>query len=238
MNGEPRRERILVVDDEEDTRALVSWVFRDLGFHVDVANDGWAAVEAIEARRPDLVVLDLVMPIAGWLVLEHVRGVPNPPPVVVMTACGDSGSFARAVREGATGYVFKPFRMSGLVATCERLLSGRSRSPSADAERRREPRRVLALDMKAHSADREATTWGKLVDVSPSGAQLDLAAPLEPGERVRFAFQIPDGDTPLFSFEGRVKWRGTTVPGFSHGLSFENVPADERRQLRELLCPS
>jgi DNA-binding response OmpR family regulator len=227
-----------VVDDEEDTRALVSWVFRDLGFDVTVANDGWAAVEAIEARAPDLVVLDLVMPIAGWLVLEHARSIPNPPAVVVMTACGDSGSFARAVREGAAGYVFKPFRMAGLVATCERLLTGRSRSPEAAAERRREPRRVLALDLKADSEDRTTTTWGKLVDVSPSGAQLDLDAPLEPGERVRFAFQVPDGDTPLFSFEGRIQWRGSAVPGFPHGLSFDNVPADERRQLRELLCPS
>src|SRR6266571_5759370 len=116
-----RSERILVVDDEEDTRTLVGWVFRDLGFTVDMARDGWDALEKIEAQCPDLIILDLVMPIAGWLVLEHVRGLACPPPVVVMTACGDSGSFSRAVREGAAGYIFKPFRMTGVVATVDRL---------------------------------------------------------------------------------------------------------------------
>lgn len=240
MNKAPRFHRILVVDDEEDTQAMVGWVFKDLGYEVDLAADGWTAIDKIEKSRPDLMVLDLVLPgVDGWSLLEHVKTLPAPPPVVVMTACGDSESFTCAVREGAAGFVFKPFRMGDLVATCERILfAGMKGASSAWDERRQEPRRVLALDLKAQAADRPAVARGKLVDLSRRGAQVDLAAALEPGEKVRITFQIPDRESPLLSMEGRIRWRGLPSPGFPHGMAFENLAPEAGRRLQELFYPA
>src|SRR5262245_12699040 len=126
-------QRILVVDDEEDTRSLIAWVFKDLGYEVVQAKDGWTAFEKVATtERPDLVVLDLVMPgIDGWKVLDGLREQGDAPPVVVMSAAVDSPSFARAVRAGAAGYVFKPFSVSDLVATCERILLGNLKKTSS-----------------------------------------------------------------------------------------------------------
>lgn len=229
--------RILVVDDHEDLQVLAGWIFRDLGYEVGLAGDGWAAIEAIETNRPDLVVLDLVMPIVdGWAVLDHLRAIPSPPPAVVLTARGDVHNFTRAVREGAAAYLFKPFKVRDLVSTCERIL-GLKRTTDVAAERRQQPRRILALDLAALASEKPPIAWAMLVDLSAGGAQLDLDAPLDPGDRVRFAPRIPDGHVP-FSAEGRVQWRDTTPQGFAHGVVFENLAAEQARQLRDLLGPS
>jgi CheY-like chemotaxis protein len=99
--SEPRPKRILVVDDDEDVQVLVCRILRDAGFEVDSAHDGATALGGSPGRRPDLVVLDLMMPgIDGWGVLERMRDMPKPPPVVVLTARTDFGTFTRRVREG------------------------------------------------------------------------------------------------------------------------------------------
>jgi two-component system alkaline phosphatase synthesis response regulator PhoP len=137
-------ERVLVVDDEEDLRTLVGWVLKDAGVEVELASDGWSAIEKIEAHPPQLVLLDLIMPgIDGWRVMEHLRGLPAPPPVVLLTACTDFGTFARGVREGAVACVLKPFRPRDLLATCERVLRGGAKRASALTDERRTSRRAL-----------------------------------------------------------------------------------------------
>lgn len=229
--------RILVVDDEEDVQVLVCRILKDVGYEVDSASDGGEAIEKMTAHRPDLLVLDLMMPgIDGWGVLEHLRRVPDAPPVVVVTARADYGSFARGVREGAAAYVFKPFRFHELVATCQKvLLSGVRRSAVAD-ERRRSPRRALMVDVKVLSKERAPIALGELVNLGHGGAQVDLGVPLEVGDSVRIAFHGPAGGFPL-SLDSQVKWRGTAPRGFAHGLAFQGLSADDERALIELLKP-
>jgi CheY-like chemotaxis protein len=71
----------LVIDDEEDNRELVAHILRDGHYDVQVAGDGGEALAMIIAARPDLVVLDLMMPIVdGWQILESIRQGSNPPP--------------------------------------------------------------------------------------------------------------------------------------------------------------
>jgi DNA-binding response OmpR family regulator len=233
-------QRILVVDDEEDTRSLIAWVLRDLGYAVDTAPNGLVALERIEADIPQVVVLDLVMPqLDGWGFLGRLRVVSPLPPVVIMSARGDSASFARAVREGVAGYLFKPFKLGDLVTTCERLLKARDNAVDLPGkERRREPRRPLALAMTAHAEDKQPLGWCTLVDVSRSGAQLDLESPVELGECLRFHLRVPDRETPYLTLRGRVQWRGATQPGFCHGLIFEELAPDSERRLQELLRPN
>ena len=233
-----RSQRVLVVDDEEDARGLVGWIFRDLGCDVELASDGLAALEKVERCCPDLVVLDLIMPrVDGWSLMASLRLLPRPPALVVMTACGDAASFGRAVREGAAGYVFKPFRIGDFVGTCARIAEIHRRGASAvDAERRSEPRRLLTLDTRARVEGAVPAVWSKLVDLSPGGAQLDLPSAIPPGERVRVAFHVMDGERPLLELEGRVRWRREAPSGFTHGLALEDASPTSRPQIRQLLA--
>jgi DNA-binding response OmpR family regulator len=113
--------RILVVDDERDVRSLVCHILVDQGYEVDQAVDGRDALEKIQARTPDLVVLDLMMPeVDGWQVLRELQGRATRPRVVVLSAFGD---VKRATEAGAVGFLAKPFRFAQLVDTCQRALS-------------------------------------------------------------------------------------------------------------------
>ena len=111
--------RILVVEDEGDLRGLVTRILEDSGYAVSAAEDGWSAIEALEAQRPDLLLLDLRLPVLdGWSVLEFARRSGQPPAVALMTVRSDADSIVRGLRAGIAGCVFKPFRIRDLVTTC------------------------------------------------------------------------------------------------------------------------
>lgn len=111
--------RILVVDDEEDIQTFLCDVFRDAGWTVDSAQNGLEALERIEQCRPDLVLLDIVMPVVdGWGVLERLRQTATPPRVLVLSGVTDSD---RALQAGASGHLAKPFEVEELLEACARL---------------------------------------------------------------------------------------------------------------------
>jgi DNA-binding response OmpR family regulator len=113
--------RILVVDDERDVRTLVAHILVDQGYEVDQAGDGREALDKIQASRPDLVVLDLMMPdVDGWQVLRELQALEVRPRVVVLSAFGDA---KRVTDAGAVGFLAKPFRFAQLVDTCQRALA-------------------------------------------------------------------------------------------------------------------
>lgn len=108
-----------MVDDEEDVRHFVRLVLEGAGYEVTTASDGAEGLQAIERERPDLVVLDLMMPVMdGWEVLARV-GHTHPPFILVLSAAADP---ARAEKEGAAATVSKPFRVRELLAACRRVL--------------------------------------------------------------------------------------------------------------------
>lgn len=113
--------RVLVVDDEPDIRGFLAPVLECEGFEVDTAVDGVEALDKISACRPELVLLDLMMPrLDGYGVLERLRDQPRLA-VVVLSAKADRD---RAQRAGAVDAVGKPFNLAGLFETCRRALSG------------------------------------------------------------------------------------------------------------------
>lgn len=236
--SQPRKAgRILVIDDEEDVRGLLGQVLGDAGYDVLMSVDGEEAVRRIESSRPDLVILDLMMPgFDGWGVLERLRGMAGgPPPFLVLTARSDFASFTRAVREGVAAYVFKPFRIRELLVTCDRILhSAESKASGVILERRHEPRRTLTVEVKVLSKEKAPIVLGDIINLSPGGAQVDLAAPLDPGELVCVAFHIPGGGSPL-TLEGRVQWQQPATEGFSHGLVFTNLTPEGEEEFRDLL---
>ena len=113
-------ERILIVDDETVVRDLVRIILEGRGYSVCCAANGREALDQIQASRPDLVVLDLMMPVLnGWGVIEELRRTPGSPPVVVLSG------IARLVDHtpGPVAWLPKPFRIGELVQTCAKALT-------------------------------------------------------------------------------------------------------------------
>jgi two-component system, chemotaxis family, chemotaxis protein CheY len=114
--------RVLVVDDEEPIRLVVSAILEEEGYLVEVGTNGEALAMAA-TQPPDLVLLDIMMPVMdGPEVRRHLLEDPRTAdiPVVVMTAAGDAAGWAR--RLGAAGALAKPFDMDQLIDLVERVV--------------------------------------------------------------------------------------------------------------------
>lgn len=115
---------ILVVDDEPDILLLIRINLEGRGHRVTVAADGDMALRLIAADRPDLVVLDVMMPVMdGWGVLETLMREGVEMPVVVVSAMQDPSDVRKALELGADQYVGKPFDLRALVGAVDLHLS-------------------------------------------------------------------------------------------------------------------
>lgn len=229
------RRTVLVADDEEDVRFLLSRLLGDVGFEVLLAQDGLEAMEQVEAAAPDLMILDLMMPaLDGWGVLKRLEGHPNPPLVVLLTARGDPESFARGMRAGAAAYVTKPFRFHELIATVQGLLASNGKAPVMHHERRREPRRPVTADVQVFGRDDMPIALGQCVDLSHGGLQVHLGLRIDEGFPVSVAFDLTRGN-PVVRLDGQVKWCHPVPRGYAHGLSFVKLTPDSARQVEALL---
>ena len=110
-----RAARILIVEDDDNIRDLVDLVLSGAGYEVVSAPDGQAALQAIGQARPDLVLLDMRMPVMdGWEFARQYRAQPAPhAPIVVLTAARDAAE--RAAEIHANGYLGKPFDVDDLL---------------------------------------------------------------------------------------------------------------------------
>jgi len=110
-----RATRILVVEDDDSIRDLVDLVLSSAGYEVLTASDGAAALQVIGGARPDLVLLDMRMPVMdGWEFARRYRARPEPhAPIVVLTAARDAAD--RAAEIQANGYLGKPFDVDELL---------------------------------------------------------------------------------------------------------------------------
>ncbi len=136
------KKRILVIDDEAPARWLLALLFREQGAEVYPAGDGPSGLELVRSCRPDLVILDLLLPgMDGCQVLRRLRQTSDVP-VVVLTAIGDRETEARCLAAGADDHVLKPFDREVLMARCRSAI--RRYKPSgqlpATAARRRQPK--------------------------------------------------------------------------------------------------
>jgi hypothetical protein len=173
----------------------------------------------------------------GWGVVDALRkqGAAHPP-VLMLTARSDYDTFARAVREGVTAFISKPFRLQELLAATRKVLEQAARPPEAVVtERRREPRRTLLAEVKVFSRDGAPVAMGELANLSAGGAQLDIDAPLPPGERIRIAFHTPGAAGPLNLDCEVLWWRGSASRRVAHGLAFRNLLPADVRNLEALL---
>jgi len=152
-------ERVLVVDDEPQMRRALRTGLEGHGYAVDGAEDGREALVAIAARVPDVVVLDLVMPVLdGFAVLRDVRAW-SAVPIVVLSARGRESDKLEALDLGADDYLTKPFGIAELLARLRAVLR---RSRVVD-------RPVLSVgDVEIDLARRVVTKAGSEMRLTPT----------------------------------------------------------------------
>jgi DNA-binding response OmpR family regulator len=125
--------RILVVDDDPTVAEVVAGYLARAGFAVDRASDGPAAVARAMAVRPDLVVLDLMLPEVGGLeVCRQVRAGHPQLPIIMLTALGEADERIAGLELGADDYVSKPFSPRELILRIESVLRRAGESPPSN----------------------------------------------------------------------------------------------------------
>jgi DNA-binding response OmpR family regulator len=120
------KKKVLVVDDEDDIRHFLELVLRDRGYEVFVASGGEEGLARAQEIRPDLILLDIMMPVLdGWEVLRRLKGQAETAslPVAVLSARTEAKDRARGIREGAVDYIGKPFTLQELLRRIEAIFN-------------------------------------------------------------------------------------------------------------------
>jgi two-component system OmpR family response regulator len=156
--------RVIVVDDEENIRFLVGSALRRAGFEIATAETGQAALDLVAPFRPDLIVLDVMLPdLDGFAVLERLRDAGSQVPVLFLTARDSTADRVRGLTSGGADYQVKPFAVAELVARV-RLRIEQHDGPTDMVLRYAD----LELDPEAH----RVTRGGLPIQLSPTEYKL------------------------------------------------------------------
>ncbi len=121
---------ILIVEDEESLLKLESILLTAKGYRVIGASDGSEALEALTKEKPDLVLLDVMLPrLDGFEVCKNIKSNPETRsiPVVMLTSLKSREDYTKALRAGADAYLTKPFKALQLVETIKSMLESEER---------------------------------------------------------------------------------------------------------------
>lgn len=134
--------KILVIDDEFPVRYLIENQLRLQGYEVDLAKNGISGLEAAQVHKPDLIVLDVMMPdMNGFEVCQKIKKDPeiSSTPIVFLTAYMNQENEARAFSVGAHGFLAKPFHLDDLLSHIEAALQRSNRAPTQETIKSDEP---------------------------------------------------------------------------------------------------
>ncbi len=158
---------VLVVEDEKNIQDLLRMYLEKEGYAVTVADDGGQGLAKFRAIKPDLVLLDVMMPVMdGWSVCKAIRA-ESQTPVIMLTAKGETDDKVTGLKSGADDYITKPFEMKEVLARIEAVLR-RSDRTATGKNIRRLTYDKLVIDMDAF----ELIVDGKKVDTPPKEMEL------------------------------------------------------------------
>ena len=156
---------ILVVEDDRNISDLIRMYLEKEGFEVRSAYDGGKAIEEYDKQAPDMVLLDIMLPVVdGWGVCAHIRE-KGKTPIIMLTAKSDVGDRITGLEMGADDYLVKPFEMKELMARINAVLR-RSEIPDDTKKKLVFDKLVINLDSYELLVD------GKKVDTPPKELEL------------------------------------------------------------------
>jgi len=159
------KQRILIVEDDIKTVALIRLYLERSGFEVFEANDGPAGLEAVESARPDLVILDLMLPkLNGMEICKAIRENSNIP-IIILTARTTEADKLAGLYQGADDYIAKPFSPRELVARVHTIL----RRASQNDDKRTE---IIYGDLCVNLQRHEVSLNGRPANLTPKEFRL------------------------------------------------------------------
>ena len=158
---------VLVVEDDKNIADLLELYLQKEGYDVAVAADGGQGLEKFHSLQPDLVLLDVMMPVMDGYALCRAIRAESQTPVIMLTAKTEIDDKVAGLRSGADDYITKPFEMREVLARIEAVLR-RSTGGAAEKKARRLAFDKLTIDMDAF----ELTVDGRKVDTPPKEMEL------------------------------------------------------------------
>ena len=158
--------KILIVEDDANIADLLRLYLEKEGYEVHIASDGGKGVEQFRRVQPDLVLLDIMLPVLdGWGVCRTIRA-ESKTPVIMLTAKGETEDKVSGLKQGADDYVTKPFEMPEVLARIEAVLRRSGNLPEKNDKRLTFDK--LIIDMEAF----ELTVDGKKIPTPPKEMEL------------------------------------------------------------------
>ena len=158
---------VLIVEDDKNIQSLLQMYLEKEGYAVTVADDGGQGMSKFRSIKPDLVLLDVMMPVMdGWTVCKMIR-TEYQTPIIMLTAKSQTDDKVTGLRYGADDYITKPFEMKEVLARIEAVLRRSDRNVSEQAARRLVFDKLI-IDMDAF----ELNVDGKKVDTPPKEMEL------------------------------------------------------------------
>ena len=161
------RERILVVEDEESIVDILTQALRRQGYEVHSAQDGDAAIDLASLLKPDIVILDIMLPeMDGWEVCRRLKNSPETAeiPIIMLTARREEKDVVEGLNIGADDYVKKPFSLPELSARIKAILK-RTSPTNISAE-------VVNRALKLYGEEGTVYLREKIIDLSPTEFQI------------------------------------------------------------------
>ena len=159
--------KVLVVEDDRNIAELLEMYLKKEGYEPVLAYDGGEGLQLFRSEKPDLVLLDIMMPVMdGYAVCREIRK-ESKLPVIMLTAKGEVDDKVDGLKIGADDYITKPFQMREVLARIEAVLRRSDCAPATKNDRRLEFENMV-IDMDAF----ELTVNGKKVDTPPKEMEL------------------------------------------------------------------
>ena len=157
---------VLIVEDDRNIAELLQMYLEKEGYAVTVAADGGQGLAKFRAIKPDLVLLDVMMPVMdGWAVCRAIRA-ESQTPVIMLTAKGETDDKVAGLKNGADDYITKPFEMKEVLARIEAVLRRASGDDKGKARRLTFDKLIIDLDSFELIVD------GKRVETPPKEMEL------------------------------------------------------------------
>ena len=158
--------KILIVEDDNNIADLLRLYLEKENYEVTIASDGGKGVEQFRRVQPDLVLLDLMLPVLdGWGVCRAIRA-ESKTPIIMLTAKGETDDKVTGLKQGADDYITKPFEMQEVLARIEAVLRRSGSLPEKNAKRLVFDKLIIDMDSF------ELTVDGKKIPTPPKEMEL------------------------------------------------------------------